>query len=160
MSHQLQQPTGQQSQFQQPQQLSQQSQLVGRGFAQSVSPQVTQAVLALDRLETLAEHADKQAIRQGNVQVHQIADAIKDVAHLRKELIVEENPLAEQVGQCSQQVIQSATQQLQQFQQQPEIQELVSEAQQILRDRPADGSALPSIHSQGSQQWGRRRSTF
>lgn len=169
---QLQQPPQQSQQFQQPPQQSQQGQLLGQGFSQSVSPDVIQAVLTLDRLETVAQFAKSQATQQGNHQVVKIADGLKEIAHLQKELIVEQNPLAQSMSRCTQQTIQDGIQQLQQYQQQPEVQELVQEAQQAPQEIQRATQQIPSAVGQQSmgqqpmgqqpmgQQWGGQRSTF
>ncbi|UHQ96098.1 hypothetical protein [Natrinema halophilum] len=127
----------------------------GQQFAQSAPEQILSAVESLDRLETVAEFADAQAMQQGNRQVAKIADAMKDIAHIQKEHIVEENPLAQEFGQCSQQVIQSGIQQLQQYQQQPEIQELVETAQQTLDSVSSGLQTQPTGGQQSSRQWRR-----
>ncbi len=127
----------------------------GQQFTQSAPEQILTAVETLDRLETIAEFADGQAMQQGNLQVANIADALKDIAHIQKELIVEENPLAQEFGQCSQQVIQSGVQQLQQHQQQPEIQELVETAQQTLDSVSSGLQSQPSTGQQSGRQWSR-----
>ncbi len=127
----------------------------GQQFTQSVPEQILAAVETLDRLETIAEFADGQAMQQGNLQVANIADALKDIAHIQKELIVEENPLAQEFSQCSQQVIQSGVQQLQQHQQQPEIRELVETAQQTLDTVSSGLQTQPTTGQQSGRQWSR-----
>ncbi|MHC3438727.1 hypothetical protein ACYJ1Y_11670 [Natrialbaceae archaeon A-gly3] len=119
---------------------------------------VVTAVEHLDRLETTAEFADGRATQQGNIEAAQIADAMKDVAHLQKELIVEENPMAQEFGQCCQQLLQSGMQQLQGYQQQPEIQELSETCQQTLQSISSGLQSIPTGgqgqgQGFGSQQW-------
>ena len=111
-------------------------QLVGNGFSQATTPQISEAVIALDRLETVAEYAHSRMMQQGNYQAAMLADAIEAVSRLQKELVVTANPLVQEVSQCSEQVIQAAIGQLQQHSQQPEIQELVSECQQTIQQVP------------------------
>jgi len=126
----------------------------GQQFTQSMPQEVVTTVEDLDRLETVAEFADGRATQQGNTEAARIADAIKDVAHLQKEFIVEENPLAQEFGQCSQQFLQSGMQQLQSHQQQPEIQELSEVCQQSIQSISSGLQSMPAA-GQGSstQQW-------
>lgn len=126
----------------------------GHQFSQAMPQSIVTAVEDLDRLETIAEFTDQRATQQGNHEVGRIADAIKDVAHLQKEFIVEENPLAQEFGQCSQQVIQSGISQLQGHQQQPEIQELTETCQQTLGSISSCLQSMPTGgQGSGRQQW-------
>ena len=126
----------------------------GQQFTQSMPQEVVTAVEDLDRLETVAEFADGRATQQGNTEAARIADGIKDVAHLQKEFIVEENPLAQEFGQCSQQFLQSGVQKLQSHQQQPEIQELSEVCQQSIQSISSGLQSMPAV-GQGlsTQQW-------
>ena len=147
----------QMGQQQPPQQMGQEQRFETRGhqqptgqqFSQSMPQPVVTAVEHLDRLETVAEFADGRATQQGNIEAARIADAIKDVAHLQKEFIVEENPLAQEFGQCCQQVIETSMQRLQPHQQQPEIQELTETCQQTIQSISSGLQAMPAGGQQG-----------
>lgn len=110
--------------------------LVGQGFSQYAPPEISQAVVTLDRVETVAEHTHSLAMQQGDHQTALIADAIEEIAHLEKELLVTENPLAESLSWCTQEVLEQGIQQLQQASGRPEVQELISETHQMLEQVP------------------------
>lgn len=131
-------------QVQQPQGVAQPTQRAAQPYVQAVSPQVNDAVNTLDRVETIAEVTKTRAAQQGLPNVGQIADDLKNIAELQKDLIVRQSPLAGTIQQCAQQAIQQGIQQLQQYQQ-PEVQELVTELQQSFQ-------TVPQAVTQGAQQ--------
>ena len=124
---------------------------MGQQFSQRVPQQIQSAIEDLDRLESVAEFADTQATRRGDEYAAGIADALKDVAHLQKEFMIEENPLTQEFSQCSQQLLQQGSQQLQQYQQ-PEMQELADTAGRALESVTSGIQSMPT----GGHQQGQR----
>jgi hypothetical protein len=147
-------------QTQQQQQLSQQpqqtQQQVGRSVSQSLPPQAAQVVTDLDKIETIAEFTKTQAAQQGIPIVPQVADDIKNISELQKDLIVRQSPVAQALSQCVEQALQQSIQQLQQFQQQPEVQELVQEVQQTTPQLRQATQQLPQGGQQMAQQPGQQ----
>lgn len=129
MSQQLQAP-------QQAQQTGVQGKSIGqtiRGrFDDSVPAAVQNAVLDLDRVETVCEWLDYQATHWGRPQLAGRAEDVSEIAHLQKQLLLRESPFAEPVGQAAQGVIQQAIAEFQSRATEPEAQDAVAQLQQTL----------------------------
>lgn len=140
--------------------MSQQTQMGGQSFSQALPSQAIQAVTGLERIETLSEFVKSRAVQQGIPEVPRIADDLKNVSELQKDLIVRQSEHAQIVGQCTQEVFQQSLQQLQQYQQQlPELQELVTEVQQSQQTIQQAVQQLPMGGQQGIQSGGSQQGT-
>lgn len=113
-----------QQQYQQTQQSTQPT------FDQYLPQAVSQAVYDIEQLETDAEWAHGQAMKQGDVMAADKLADIADVVHVQKNLLLRESELAETVGQCTQQALQQCSQLLQ-GSQTPGVQQVVQQAQRV-----------------------------
>lgn len=146
---------GQQGQLAQQMDPHQQMGQQGQFFSQALPPQAIQAVTGLERIETIGEFVKARAVQQGMPHVPRVADDLKNIAEVQKDLIVRQSEHAQTLGQCTQQVFQQSLQQLQQYQQQlPEIQELVMEVQQSQQVVQQAVQQLPTSTRGGSGQQG------
>ena len=109
---------------------SQAGQAIGQRFNESVPQEVQQAVMDLDRFETVVEWAKSRAVEQGMPRVAQRCDDLAGIAHVEKQLILRGSPFAQPIGQATKQTIQQGVQELQAHASQPEVQEALSQAQQ------------------------------
>jgi len=154
MSQQLQPyQTGYQAQTQTGQQLqgSQMGQAIGQRFNESVPQEVQQAVMDLDRLETVVEWAKSRAVERGHPRIAQRCDDLADIAHMEKQLILRGSPFAQPIGQATKQTIQQGVQELQAHASQPEVQEALSQAQQ---SASSIENALSRLQTFGQQYGG------
>ena len=154
MSQQLQPyQTGYQAQTQAGQQLqgSQAGQAIGQRFNESVPQEVQQAVMDLDRFETVVEWAKSRAVEQGMPRVAQRCDDLAGIAHVEKQLILRGSPFAQPIGQATKQTIQQGVQELQAHASQPEVQEALSQAQQ---SASSIENALSRLQTFGQQYGG------
>ena len=147
------QPPAQASTGQQTSQFGQQTgqQRMGGTFDQSVSPKVKQAVSDLDQIETFAEYAKSSALEQGLIDAARAADDVKDLAHLQKNLVVRQSPIARTIDQCCAQACQQSLQTLYQYQNLPEVQELTSTLERSMQ-RVQQG--IQSVGTSGQQYTG------
>jgi len=123
-------------------------QAVGQRFSDSVPQEVQQAVMDLDRFETIVEWAKSRAVERGRVRIAQRCDDLAELAHLQKNLILRGSPFAHPVGQATKQTIQQGIQELQAYVSQPEVQEALAEAQQ---STASIDNALARLQSWGQQ---------
>ena len=107
-------------------------QAVGQRFSESVPQEVQQAVMDLDRFETVVEWAKSKATERGLARVAQRCDDLAEIAHLEKQLMLRQSPFAQPIGQATKQTIQQGVQELQAHASQPEVQEALAQAQQSL----------------------------
>jgi hypothetical protein len=134
--------------------------IAGGMYDQTVAPEVKNAVADLDRLANVAEWAKTHVARRGNARAVRICDDLEDLAHVEKQLILRGSPFAEPVGQAVQGTIQTGIQELQQHASEPEIQDSLQQAQQVLTSLQGSISRLrtagQAMQSQGaqSQQFG------
>ena len=143
--YQAQTPAGQQLQG------SQIGQSIGRRFEESVPQEVQQAVMDLDRFETVVEWAKSRAVEQGLPRVAQRCDDLAGIAHVEKQLILRGSPFARPIGQATKQTIQQGVQELQAHASQPEVQEALSQAQQ---SASSIDNALSRMQTFGQQYGG------
>jgi len=145
--------TGYQAQTLAGQQLqgSQFGQAIGGRFQESVPQEVQQAVMDLDRFETVVEWAKSRAVERGRPRVAQRCDDLAEIAHLEKQLILRGSPFAEPIGQATKGTIQQGVQELQAEASQPEVQEALAQAQQSVG---AIDNALSRLQTFGQQYGG------
>ena len=143
MSQQFQQqPTAQQTQYQQS----------GQGFQQSVPTEVSQAVMTIEQFETDAEWAKTRALRTGDYYAVQELEDLVELLHLQKKFLVRQSWHAPTVGQCVQEAIQHGSQELQQSQV-PEVQQIAQQSQQLIQtiQQASMQTGQPSQQGMGGQ---------
>jgi hypothetical protein len=106
---------------------------IGQGvadrFADSVPNEVVTAVQELDRLETVCGWAHTRAMDKNAPTVAKLCADLEEIAHLQKELIIRQSPLARPIGNAVRQSIQTALGTLQGFGTQGDVQEVITVAQ-------------------------------
>jgi hypothetical protein len=127
---------------------SQMGQAIGQRFQESVPQEVQQLVADLERFETITEWVKSRATQRGMPRVASRADDLAGIAHLEKQLVLRESPFAEPIGQATQQTIQQGIQDLQHRAGEPEVQEALTHAQQVVADI---GQALGRLQAFGQQ---------
>lgn len=159
MSQQLQQP---QTQSVQPQyqaqtpvgqaiQGTQVGQLIGQRYRERVPQEIQQAVADLDHFESICEFTHQRAMERGMVRVGKRCDELAQIAHLEKHLILAESPFAQPIGQAVRATIQQGLQDLQQQAGQPEVQDAISQGQQVLTTINDALTRLQTWGQQGAQ---------
>ena len=144
--YQAQTPVGQQLQG------SQVGQAIGQRFNESVPQEVQQAVMDLDRFETVVEWAKSKAVERGRPRIAQRCDDLAEIAHLEKQLVLRQSPFAQPIGQATKQTIQQGVQELQAHASQPEVQEALSQGQQTASSIENALSRLQTWGQQSGQQ--------
>src|SRR6056297_2343534 len=71
------------------------AQMVGQQFQQSVPREIQNAVLDLDRLETVSEWLQGRATEHGRPRIAQRAEDFAEIAHLQKNLLLRGSPFAD-----------------------------------------------------------------
>lgn len=132
-------------------QQSQGGQFIGQQYRQTVSQEVQQAVSDLERFETVCEWLTMQAAGKGMIRLSKRSNDLADIAHLEKQLILRQSPFAQPIGQAVQQTIQQGIQEFQQYASEPDVQESVAHAQNVLQTL---SHALTRVQMAGQQQTG------
>ncbi|MFD1588925.1 hypothetical protein ACFR9U_18255 [Halorientalis brevis] len=133
-------------------QQSQVGQFVGQRYQQSVPQEVQQAVSDLERFESVCEWLTSRATEKGMVRLANRSDDLAEIAHLEKKLLLRQSPFAQPIGQATQQTIQQGIQELQQYASEPDVQESLTHAQQVLQSVGQALNRVQTFGQQGAQQ--------